>query len=65
MVTARAGRVSVSLVAGPLHITGSAEGTIGAQLIMDGLTPGSYLYVTPEVAEQWLPVIQQIAGEKK
>ena len=35
--------------------------TIGAQLRMDGEI---YVYMTKEVAAQWLPVLQQIADEQ-
>lgn len=48
---------------GPIEKTGTTPGRIvGQQLTMDGLHGA--LYITAEVAKQWLPIIETIATEK-
>ena len=47
---------------GPIEKTASAPGRIvGQQLAMEGLS--GVLYITPETAAQWLPVLETIANE--
>ena len=56
------GAVSVSIVAGPIKATGNGNPASGHQIKMgdDGRV---FIHLTPEVAAQWLPVIQKIAEE--
>ena len=56
------GVVSTTIVAGPIRDTGKSVVGFGQQLSMADTSV--MLYITPEVAQQWLPVIAQIAGEK-
>lgn len=54
--------MTVSITATPAErMTNNPIPSIGAQLRMDG---GNYLYITPEVAKQWLPILAEIAGSK-
>jgi len=58
-----AGRINVSIEAGHLKPTITPPSkTLGQQVEMDGSSV--LLYITPAVAQQWLPVIESIAGEK-
>ncbi len=56
-----AARVTVSIYAGPITATGNSAGVAGQQV---RVSEAVYLYFTPEVAAQWLPVIESIANEK-
>lgn len=54
--------ISVNVLAGPIYVISSAVNSrLGSHVRMgDDLS----LHITPEVAAQWLPVIQKIAEEK-
>lgn len=57
------GYITAAIQAGHISKTSNPPGPkIGQQVSMAGAT--TYIYITPEVARQWLPVIQQIAEEK-
>jgi len=54
--------VSVSIIAGTITRSGAPNGSFGALVRMgDG---NIYFQITPEIAAQWLPIIESIAGEK-
>ena len=54
--------MTVSITATPVkRMDRMGMASIGAQLRMDGEI---YVYMTKEVAAQWLPIIQQIADEQ-
>jgi len=58
-----AGRINVSIEAGYLKPTVTPPSpALGKQVEMDG--SNVLLYITPEVAKQWLAVLKTIAGEK-
>ena len=58
-----AGRINVSIEAGHLKPTITPPSpALGKQVEMDG--SNVLLYITPEVAKQWLTVLETIAGEK-
>ena len=48
---------------GDIEKTSTTSGRlVGHQLVMEGL--GGFIYVTPEVAAQWIPILTAIANEK-
>jgi hypothetical protein len=51
--------MTVSITAAEVERTANPLNHLGAQLRMDG---DIYVYMTPEVAAQWLPVLEAIAG---
>lgn len=53
--------ISAGIIAGEIEPTGNNT-QIGHQVRMNGAE--IRLYITPEVAAQWLPVIQKIAEGK-
>jgi len=58
-----AGRINVSIEAGHLKPTITPPSpALGKQVEMDG--SNVLLYITPEVAKQWLTILETIAGEK-
>jgi len=50
--------VTVSLSASPIH-----PATTNKDLLLMG--PGVYIHMTPEVARQWIGVLEQIAKESE
>lgn len=57
------GNVSVSVSAGPIRESAQPADPIVGKMVMMG--DSLYLHIKPEVAAQWLPVIQKIAEGKK
>jgi hypothetical protein len=56
------GTVNFTITAGPLTDTGNTIGSIGRQLRMDGIGADfNHIYITPEVAQQWLTILEPIA----
>lgn len=53
---------SVTIVAGPIRLASNPVGTFGYMIRMH--EGASYITITPEIAAQWLPVLQQIADSK-
>ena len=53
------GQVTAAIIAGHIEATNTAPNKIGQQIAMAG--SGVMLYITADVARQWLPVITQIA----
>jgi hypothetical protein len=54
------GRVVATIHAGDIELTENRAGVAGRQIKMGHEL---YVYITPETAAQWLPVIASIAGE--
>jgi hypothetical protein len=54
---------SVSIVAGPLTMPRDPHGTLGHMLKMHG--GAMYITITPEIAKQWIGVLETIAEESK
>lgn len=56
------GKLSVVIHLGNIEMAGtSPTRVVGQQCHMEGLS--GLIYITPEVAEQWLPVLETIANE--
>lgn len=55
--------VSVSIMAGPIQLADRPPHPEVGQMVLMGVT-GFYFHITKDVAAQWLPVIQSIAGDK-
>ena len=55
------GSVNASIMAGDLEATGNRAQLSGHQLIMAG--SNIMIYIQPDVARQWLPVLAKIAEE--
>ena len=55
--------MSVSIIASNITVAASSPNyDAGTQCRM---ADGNYIHITPEVAAQWLPVLQQIADDSK
>jgi hypothetical protein len=55
------GTISTTVVAGPVEYKGRSIHGVGHQLSM--AETSVMLYLTPETAQQWLPIITKIAEE--
>lgn len=53
---------SVSIVAGPLTLPRDPYGTLGHMLKMHG--GATYITITPEIAKQWIGVLETIASNE-
>lgn len=52
--------ISAGILAGAIEATGNVGPLIGHQVNMTG--SDIRIYITPEIARQWLPVLAQIAA---
>jgi hypothetical protein len=57
------GSVGVSVVAGYIEVTSTARTAVGQQVEMAGSSV--YFYIRPDVAKQWLPIIEKLAAESE
>jgi hypothetical protein len=55
--------LSVSVLAGPIELADRPADPKVGQMVLMGFS-GFYFHITPEIAKQWVPVLEQIAGEK-
>lgn len=55
--------LSVSVLAGPIELADRGPDPKVGQMVLMGFS-GFYFHITPEIAKQWLPVLETIAGEK-
>ena len=54
---------SVSIVAGPLTLPDNPHGTLGHMVKMHG--GAMYITITPDVARQWITVLESISKEEQ
>lgn len=60
--TPHLGAISISVIAGEIemtHTSATLTPSLGQQIVMGN--SGLYIHIKPEVARQWLPIIQKIA----
>ena len=58
------GHMRVLVVAGPIELSvHPAQPLSGKQVLMGN--SGLSLHITPDIAKQWLPVLEQIAKDSK
>ena len=62
-MTTHTNALSVSILAGPIELADRPPNPDVGQMVLMGVS-GFYFHITPAIAQQWLPVIQTIAGEK-
>ena len=62
-MTAHTNALSVSILAGPIELADRPPNPDVGQMVLMGVS-GFYFHITADVAKQWLPVLQTIAGEK-
>ncbi len=55
--------LSVSILAGPIELADRPPNPDVGQMVLMGFS-GFYFHITPEIAKQWVPVLETIAGEK-
>jgi hypothetical protein len=62
-MSAHTNALSVSILAGPIKLADRVPDPKVGQMVLMGFS-GFYFHITPEIAKQWVPVLEQIAGEK-
>ena len=55
--------LSVSILAGPIQLADRPPNPDIGQMVLMGVS-GFYFHITAETAQQWLPVLAEIAAEK-
>ena len=55
------GQVTATIMAGHIEATTTKPNNIGQQVVMAGSSV--HIYITPNVARQWIGVLEQIAKE--
>ena len=60
-MTAHTNSLSVSIMAGPIELADRPPNPDVGQMVLMGHS-GFYFHIHPEIAKQWIPVLQTIAG---
>jgi len=60
-MTTHTNALSVSILAGPIELADRPPNPDVGQMVLMGVS-GFYFHITPEIAQQWVPVIASIAA---
>lgn len=63
-MTAFTNALSVSIMAGPIKLADRPPSPEVGQMVLMGVT-GFYFHIHPEIAKQWIPVLESIAKDSK
>ena len=61
-MTAHTNALSVSILAGPIELADRPPNPDVGQMVLMGVS-GFYFHIHPEIAKQWIPVLESIAKE--